>query len=342
MDDAAGTAAAGPRADVAGEGRSRDPTGTRPGGPPLFIVMNAASGRLDVAERRDAVLSVLRASGREHALLEAPEPAALAATAREALRRAIERDGAVVAAGGDGTINAVVQQVIGSGRPLGLLPQGTFNYFARAHGVPTDPADAAGALLRARPVPIRVGRVGDRVFLVNASVGLYPDLLEDREAWKRRFGRSRFVALLSGLATLARGVRPMRLALTVGGATRGVRTSTLFVGNNAIQLERLGLPVDASIGDGRLAAIVVPPYGALRLLGLALRGALGELGDAASLQRLDVERLVVRPSRLRPRLRMRVATDGEILRMPVPLRVEVHPQPLHLLVPAPQDAVERR
>jgi diacylglycerol kinase family enzyme len=311
-------------------------------GPPLFVVMNAASGRLDAEARRDAVLGVLRDAGREHALLEARDPSALPEVARDAVRRAIERDGAVVAAGGDGTINAVVQQVLGSGRPLGLLPQGTFNYFGRAHGVPTDPEAAARALLRARPVPIRVGRVGGRVFLVNASVGLYPDLLEDREAWKRRFGRTRAVALFAGLATLMRGVRPMRLELTVGGVTRAVRTSTLFVGNNPLQLERLGLAPDPSIGDGRLAAIVVPPYGALRLLWLALRGAFGDLGDASSLIRLDLERLVVRPSRFSPRTRLRVATDGEVLRLPVPLRIEVDPEPLRLLVPTAGDAVEVR
>ncbi|MFO0231993.1 MAG: diacylglycerol/lipid kinase family protein, partial [Burkholderiales bacterium] len=162
--------------------------------------MNAASGRLDAEARRDAVVAVLRDAGREHLLLEAPEPSALTEVARDAVRRALERGGAVVAAGGDGTINAVAQQVLGSGRPLGLLPQGTFNYFGRAHGVPTEPEAAARALLRARPVPIRVGRVGGRVFLVNASVGLYPNLLEDREAWKRRWGRSRPVALLAALA----------------------------------------------------------------------------------------------------------------------------------------------
>jgi len=226
--------------------------------------------------------------------------------------------------------------------PLGLLPQGTFNCFGRAHGVPTEPEAAARALLRARPVPIRVGRVGGRVLLVNASVGLYPDLLEHREAWKRRWGRSRAVALLAALATLARGVRPLRLELTTGGATRTVRTSTPFVGNSPLQLERLGVEVDDAIGDGRLAAIVVPPYGGLRLLWLALRGAVGGLGEASPLVRLDVERLVVRPSRLGRRTRIRVATDGEVLPLPVPLRIEVDTEPLRRVVPAPEDAAEVR
>ena len=51
---------------------------------------------------------------------------------------------------------------------------------------------------------MQVGLLNDRPFLVNASLGLYPQLLEDREAFKQKFGRSRLVALWSGLVTLMR------------------------------------------------------------------------------------------------------------------------------------------
>jgi diacylglycerol kinase family enzyme len=308
--------------------------------PPLIVVLNAASGSTDARERREAIARVLAASGRAHVLLAVEDPARLAATARDAVAQARARGGAVVAAGGDGTINAVAQAVLGSGCPLGILPQGTFNYFGRTHGIPTDPEAATRALLRATPRPIRVGLVNDRVFLVNASVGLYPDLLEDREAWKRRFGRSRAVALVAALVTVMRGYRPLRLELGTGEATRTVHTPTLFVGNNPLQLARIGLPVHASIGDGRLAAIVVPPAGALGLLWLALRGALGNLGDVDALVRFDFEWLTVRPSRLRRRRRIEVATDGEVLRLEAPLRFRVAPEPLWLLAPDAADRVE--
>jgi hypothetical protein len=79
---------------------------------------------------------VLRDAGREHRVLEAPEPSALTEVARDVVRRALERSGEVVAAGGDGTIDAVAQQVLGSSRSLGPPLQGTLDHFGRAHGVP--------------------------------------------------------------------------------------------------------------------------------------------------------------------------------------------------------------
>ncbi|RPH45679.1 MAG: diacylglycerol kinase [Burkholderiales bacterium] len=310
---------------------------TDPPAPPLFVVMNAGSGSTDAEARRAAMKAVFDAADQPYELMVVADPSMLSAQARRAVSLARAAGGTVVAAGGDGTINAVAQQVLGSGCPLGILPQGTFNYFGRTHGIPTDIEAAARVLLRARPRPIRVGLVNDRIFLVNASVGLYPELLQDREAWKRRFGRNRFVAMLAALATVLRGYRPLRLELDSGGASGIVRTPTLFVGNNPLQLARIGLPVDTTVGDGRLAAIVVPPLGPMGLVGLALRGAFGDLGGADTLLRLDVEQLTVRASRLRRRRRMDVATDGEVAPLAMPLRFRVAPEPLLLRVPDADD-----
>jgi diacylglycerol kinase family enzyme len=316
--------------------------GPAPASLPLHVVLNAASGRVAGDARREAIVDELRRAGRPHEVTVVRDPAALADAAHRAVERATADGGAVVAAGGDGTINAVAQAVLGSGRPMGVLPQGTFNYFGRVHGIPADAREATRVLLRARAKPIRVGLMNERVFLVNASVGLYPGLLQDREAWKRRYGRSRLVALAAAAVTVARGYRPLRLVLATADGALPVRTPTLFVGNNPLQLDRLGLPVDESIGDGRLAAIVAPPVGALGLVWLAMRGALGDLGSAPSLRRIDVERLEVRPSRLRPRRAVDVATDGEVFRLRLPLLLRVAPEPLMLLAPAPEDAVEVR
>ena len=172
----------------------------------------------------------------------------------------------VVAAGGDGTLNAVAQAVLGSGCAYGVLPQGTFNYFSRTHGIPSDTAQAMQVLLHARAQPAQVGLVNGRVFLVNASLGLYPKLLEDREGWKQQFGRSRLVAFGAGLATLLRGYRSLRLRIEVQGQARNVRTPTLFVGNNALQMEQLGFPLAKDIDGGALAAIMLRPVSRLSML----------------------------------------------------------------------------
>jgi diacylglycerol kinase family enzyme len=146
------------------------------------------------------------------------------------------------------------------------------------------------ALPTSRPRLVRVGLVNDRVFLVNAGVGLYPERLQDREARKQPYGRNRGVVVLAAVATLLRQHRPLRIVLMGLGGDRLVRTTTLFVGNNRLQLEQIGLATGDDSDAARLAAVVVRPIGVRGLLGLALRGALGELGSSANVRRCTVER----------------------------------------------------
>ncbi|QNM97941.1 diacylglycerol/lipid kinase family protein [Chitinimonas koreensis] len=304
---------------------------------PFFIVINGVSGS-DAADSRERVIrDQLEPAGRSCEFLAVPEhdmQRMLPVVARRAVELAQRMGGCVVAAGGDGTVNAVAQAALGSGVPLGVLPQGTFNYFARTHGIPLDGAEAARALLDARVRPVQVGLVNGRVFLVNASIGLYPRLLEDRETFKQRYGRSRLVALFAAIATLLREHRKLHLEIERGGVTETLRTPTLFVGNNALQLAQLGLPEAATVGQGELAAISLGKVGSGRLLGLMLRGALGQLHDDERIDRFTFRHMTVGLRRAYGRRNIKVATDGEIIWMHTPLRFELSPEPLELLLPA--------
>jgi diacylglycerol kinase family enzyme len=300
---------------------------------PLFIVFNLGSGAGDADGERLAIEQACATAGRELHLLRVDDPQRLAAIARDAVRRAQAAHGVVVAAGGDGTLNAVAQAVLGSGCAFGVLPQGTFNYFGRAHGIPQDTVQAMQLLLHASVQPVQVGLVNDRVFLVNASVGLYPRLLEEREGWKSRFGRSRWVAFGAGMATLLRGYRSLRLQVEVQGQTRRVRTPTLFVGNNPLQLEQLGFPQAQDVAQGALAAIVLRPVSRATMLWLMLRGAFGQLGQADQVLSIACTRLKAALGWPMTARFIKVATDGEILRLPLPLEFRVAPQPLWLIRP---------
>ena len=308
---------------------------------PLFIVCNLGSGAGHADLAREAIQHACVAAGRAFELMSLDRPSDLPAVARKAVQRAQQSGGVVVAAGGDGTLNAVAQATLGSGCAFGVLPQGTFNYFGRTHGIPADTAMAMQVLLSAPVQPVQVGLVNGRVFLVNASLGLYPKLLEDREGWKHRLGRSRLVAFGAGLVTMLRGYRSLRLRIEVEGQTRDVRTPTLFVGNNALQMEQLGFPLAHDIDHGALAAIMLRPVRRLAMLGLLLRGALGQLGDADQVLRVACVRLNVRMRRPFGARRIKVATDGEICWLTLPLEFSVSPEPLWLIrpdTPAPERA----
>ena len=311
-------------------------------GPPLVVVFNVGAGHGQADEVRATLQAGCAEAGRTLHLLAVQDPRQLGAIARQAVAQAQQCGGIVVAAGGDGTINTVAQAALGSGCAFGVLPQGTFNYFSRTHGIPSETAEALQGLLAGHSQPVQVGLVGERVFLVNASLGLYPQLLEEREDWKRQFGRSRLVAFGAGLATLLRGHRSLRLRVESQGQERELRTPTLFVGNNPLQLQQLGLPEAEAVDAGCLAAIALRPVGLLKMLGLLWRGAFGRLGEADELIHVAPRQLTVRPSRRLGTFgsrRIKVATDGEVTWMRLPLSFRVAPQTLDLLrPPAPAPA----
>jgi diacylglycerol kinase family enzyme len=304
----------------------------QPGAPDdrtFYIVLNAASGDDDTDETRQAISQVLTDAGRAHEIVRVDEPERLAEIARQVVSKAVQNKGIVVAAGGDGTLNSVAQATLGSGCEFGVIPQGTFNYFGRAHAIPTEAADAARALLGARPHPVQVGLVNDRVFLVNASLGLYRRSLEDREEQKERHGRSRLVAAWAALITILRGSRPMHIKLHGESDTLELRTLTLFVGNNRMQLERIGLDA-RPVEDGALVAIVLRPVSSLALLWYLLRGAMGRLPEARGVDTFAFTTLSVTPSDPRIR-RLKVATDGEVRWFDTPIEFRVASEPLLLL-----------
>ncbi|MGH6648928.1 diacylglycerol/lipid kinase family protein [Aquabacterium sp.] len=300
---------------------------------PLYVVLNAGSGHLETQERIDTLQRVFREAGRRHEVIHVSDTARLDASISRAIDLARQHRGAVIAAGGDGTINALVQQVLPTGLPFGVLPQGTFNYFGRNHGISSDIEEAARRLLTARIKPVQVGLINDRAFIVNASMGLYPQLLQDREAFKQRFGRSRLVALLAGLATMWREHRDWVVKLSLDDRVQTIVTPTLFVGNNALQMEQIGIPEAPALQDGQLVGIAVKPLGKLAMLGLLLRGAIGQLGDADKVSSFAFSSLVLTPRRPHKPRRLKVATDGEVIWMDTPLHFRPAPQALQLLVP---------
>ncbi len=131
---------------------------------------------------------------------------------------------AVIAFGGDGTVNEVAQGVAETDVALGILPGGTTNVMARAVGIPSDPVDAtsylAARLRSGSRKRINLGRFGDRYFLFSCGIGLDAEVVRRVEADPRRYDGGRewiFLrhALTAG-ATVYRTTSP-KMRVTVAG-----------------------------------------------------------------------------------------------------------------------------
>lgn len=298
---------------------------------PFYLVLNAVSGDNDTDTMCRDISEILTAAGRMHEILGVKEPDQIDRVAKEAAARARPTGGVLVAVGGDGTVNAVARAALDSGCPFGVIPQGTFNYFGRTHGISSDTLESVRALLTAQPVPVQVGLVNDRIFLVNASLGLYPQSLDDREEQKRRLGRSRLVALWAAVLTIVRDYQPMLIKMDSEQRVQEMRALTLFIGNSRLQLEQVGLEKSAIVEEGKLMAVLVRPASRLALLWLLVKGALGRLGEARGVQHFGFSQLTVTPIGRRVK-RMKVAFDGETCWMSPPIEFRVSVQPLMLML----------
>lgn len=222
----------------------------------------------------------------------------------------------IVAGGGDGTIAICAAAAADTGRRFGVLPLGTFNYFAQRLGIPTGLDDALAVLTTGTPRPIGIGDVNGRIFLNNSGIGLYPAVLRQREQTYRRFGRSQFASYLSAAWALMKPPGLLNLQLRIDGEPLSRRTPLLFVGVNPAQLAAFDIPGEACLASGRLVLYITQPLPPGRLLTLAVRTFVRGLRGAGELEVVCGREVVVTVRRKR----LRIALDGEIVRLQPPLR----------------------
>ncbi|MFC3711054.1 diacylglycerol/lipid kinase family protein [Sphingoaurantiacus capsulatus] len=247
----------------------------------------------------------------------------------ELARAAVGRYAALVVAGGDGSLSAAAGALAGTDMPLGILPLGTFNHFARDLGLPIDLERAIRVLAAGKRRRVDVGEVNGRVFVNNSSVGIYTDVVEDRDRQRRGTGRRKTVAAaIAGFRALAR-YRRQRLTVSVGGQVWRKRTSLLFVGNNSYRLSFPNLSGRTRLDGGELCLFAVTGHG-WRLVRLMLRTLLGHADADADFQRVEgIDGLTIdsdAPSLV-------VALDGEVATLATPLTYRSRPTALTVIAP---------
>jgi diacylglycerol kinase family enzyme len=235
----------------------------------------------------------------------------------------------VVLAGGDGTISTGASVLVESGKPLGILPLGTLNHFARDLRIPLALDAAVEIIVQGRRRSIDVGEVNGRVFVNNSSLGLYPAMVHRREKLRRRLGGGKWRAMLRAMLIVLRSHPFLEVALELDGVTHRRRTPFVFVGNNVYKMEGFTIGLREDLDRGVLSVYVTHRRRRLGLVLLALRALFGLLHQAR-----DFEASTTRGLRIESRhRRLLVATDGEVAALETPLDYRIRPGALQVIAP---------
>jgi diacylglycerol kinase family enzyme len=285
---------------------------------PLLCLVNPASGRGRAQAAAATLRAALSGAGWETRLEESREPGWMA-------RRSAEAAGefrAVVAVGGDGTVNEAAQGLRGLDTPLAVLPTGTVNLLARVYGLPAEPEGFLRVLEAWRTVPLDLGLAGERVFLSCAGAGFDAEVV--RRLHLSRRGGIRIWDYLPHLAGAFAAGTTSRIRARLNGEDCGT-FSQVIVGNLPLYAGILRFTPEALGGDGRLDVALFPGGSRRDLMRYALAAARGLSASGVLLRRASGIRLESDGPTL-------LQLDGD-MGGSLPVTLGIQPGALRLLVP---------
>jgi len=224
--------------------------------PNTLIILNPAA-HSERAQRRQAKVKSLAGDCVFCATTRIGEAELMA---RRGVQEGFEK---IVAAGGDGTINEVVNGLAGANATLGLLPIGTMNVFATELGLPVHDLELCWNIVQSdRTRVVDLPRANQKFFVQLAGVGLDAQVVKETSAQlKRNFGPLSY--LISAAQIAAR--KPPRLFIHSDDAT-SKEGSFVLVGNGRLYGGRFPFFKHAVIDDGKLDVILFKSLGYLEII----------------------------------------------------------------------------
>jgi diacylglycerol kinase family enzyme len=289
----------------------------------VIVVINQGGG---TAAREEEARRFLHEAGVE-AECTVAAPDGLRSAFEAAARQAPD---AIIAAGGDGTVGLGAAIAVDHDLPLGILPMGTLNHLARDAGIPSDLGEAARVIAACHIKCVDVAEVNGTLFVNNSSVGLYPDMIGERDAQRRRLGRSKRLAMLVASVRALYRFKRRRLTIRIEGEQQPIVTPLLFIGNNDYEISLLALGRRSALDRGELCLYALLAHNRRQLIGLSIRRLFGRLDQERDFIGLTGVKAVEIES---PYPALSISADGEKLHMSTPLHYRIRPGALRLLMP---------
>ncbi|MCE2484273.1 MAG: diacylglycerol kinase family lipid kinase [Desulfurellaceae bacterium] len=288
----------------------------------IRLIVNPSSGRGRGRAVAKQAAQLLAGHGVTHEVCYSVSPHEPTRLARQAL---VDGAAAVVGIGGDGLVSQVAAELVGTRTPLGIIPAGRGNDFARGLGIPLDIPTACATLAAGRQRRIDVGQANGRYFFSMAVMGLAAEINRRANALTRL--RTNGVYTLLTLATVFRS-QPQFFSLEYEGGRRRCYSWLIAVGNTWSSGRGMALVPAARPDDGQLDACVVNGVGRLELLSVFPRVFKGR-----HVYHTGVETLCGRAMTIHADQPGDIYADGERIG-PLPARLETIPQALSVFVPA--------
>jgi len=298
----------------------------------VVALMNAGAGAFSQALAED-VESALRAS---FALndVEADISFVDGEGLHDALERALMRAkrgeiDAIAVGGGDGSMRAAASVLAGTGVPLGALPLGTLNHFAKDLGIPLQVEEAAATIAAGHTRVVDLAEVNGETFINNSSIGIYPYMVIDRKRRKARHKLAKWMAMVPAFFRMMRHFPRRRLRISAEGFARPYRTPCLFVGNNEYGMELFTFGRRQRLDSGKLWFYVVKPREPLEFFWMVCRLCFGRMDQARDLDTFQLAEAEISAKTSR----LPVALDGEVRIMHTPLHYRSRPRAFRIIVP---------
>lgn len=299
------------------------------------LVWNSSSGWIDSQAKSESISSILSSRGSAVNVIEVKDGIDIVANVKLAVATGT---GTVIAAGGDGTVNAVASALLYRQAALGIIPVGTLNHLARDLNLPLDEEEAARALVSGSEMSVDAGMVNGHVFVNNSVLGFFPYYRHLRERLERCcLGSSkagRFVAVVAGLCIALWRLPRLTVTYDVNGRQRSLRTPFVLVGNNEHRMQGFALGARTVLNSGLLWVYVMRPQTRWQLLTRVIGVLLGRAPRESLFEVFSGRRITIESSRRR----LGVGVDGEVVDLKTPLRYESLPGALRVLVPHSESA----
>ena len=294
----------------------------------FIAFINASAGTAKAKSKDDlrALIGEILAQHGIEAELRFPHPEELPHLLNEA--RESEVDGIIVG-GGDGTIRTAAAALMGSKIPLGVLPLGTLNHFAKDLGLPTKLEGAIAVIAHNNVMRVDLGEVNGEVFVNNSSIGIYPFMVLDRERIQEEEGKRKWHAAFYAAIRALKKFPLRKLRMRVENETVLHRSPVVFIGNNDYGLDPGKVGKRERLDGGELSVHIAKVESRQGFLLLVLRGLLGKLRVNRDLKTLKGRFAEITSNTNR----MPVALDGEVEFLTPPLRYVIKRQALKVFVP---------